>query len=265
MNAGGVAKGVLADDGFVGLHGEARMLADETAAPHDLGAIDTGSQAIGIAPGLDGHHDLFQRGVASPLTDTIDGTFDLPCPGTHGSQAVGDGQAQIVMTVDGDARLVYVANVLPDPNDEVEELLRRRVAHRVGDIHRRRSGIDGRLQQAIDVLGIAPRGVHGRELHVVAVAPGASYVLVSQRQHLFSVLAQLVEEMNLRAGQEDVNTRPCRFLQGLPSSIDSGFVCVGEAAYDGTLHLAGDALDGCQFPRGTDRKPGFDNVDAEAV
>ena len=53
----------------------------------------------------EGHHDLFQRGVAGPLAEAVDGHLDLARPGGDGRQRVGDGEAQVVVAVDADDRV----------------------------------------------------------------------------------------------------------------------------------------------------------------
>ena len=49
--------------------------------------------------------------VAGPLADAVDRAFDLPGPFAQRGQAVGDGQAQVVVAVDAEARLVDAADV----------------------------------------------------------------------------------------------------------------------------------------------------------
>ena len=50
--------------------------------------------------------------VAGPLADAVDRAFDLPGAFLDGGQAVGDGQAEVVVAVDADDGLVDVADVL---------------------------------------------------------------------------------------------------------------------------------------------------------
>ena len=63
-------------------------------------------------------------------------------PALYRRQAVRDGEAEVVVAVHGDARLVDVRHVLLDVADELRELLRDRVADGVRDVHRRRAGVD---------------------------------------------------------------------------------------------------------------------------
>ena len=67
---------------------------------------------------LQGHHDLFERRVAGPLAEAVDRAFDLPAPGLDRGQAVGDGQAQVVVAVRADDGLVDVRHVLLQVRDD---------------------------------------------------------------------------------------------------------------------------------------------------
>ena len=51
---------------------------------------------------VNGHHDLFQGSVASPLPNAVYGALHLTSPKCRPSQAVGCRQAQVVLAVGGD-------------------------------------------------------------------------------------------------------------------------------------------------------------------
>ena len=143
MDAGGVPEGVLPHDGLIGLHGEAGVLADEAAGADDVRRVDVGGQVVGVAAGADCHDHLLQGGVTGALADAVDGALDLPCPGAHRGEAVRHREPEVVVAVHRDYRLVDVADVLVDARDELVELLRRGVAHGVGNVDRRRARVDG--------------------------------------------------------------------------------------------------------------------------
>ena len=65
-----------------------------------------------VAARAQGHDDFFEGAVAGPLADAVDGAFDLPGALLHGGQAVGHGQAQVVVAVDAEDDLVDAADVL---------------------------------------------------------------------------------------------------------------------------------------------------------
>src|SRR5262249_51057949 len=134
--------------------------------------LDVGAEVEEVAAGLDCHGDLFEGGVAGALADAVDAGLDLASTGANGAQAVGDGEAEVVVAVDGDAGLVDVADVVEDAFDELAELFGRGVADGVGDVDGGCAGVDDVFEHAVDVLPLAAGGVHGAELDVFNIALG---------------------------------------------------------------------------------------------
>ena len=64
--------------------------------------VDAGVVGQHVAARPDRHHDLFERGIAGPLADAVDGALDLPRAGRDAGQRVGDRQAEVVVAVDGE-------------------------------------------------------------------------------------------------------------------------------------------------------------------
>ena len=232
-------------------------------AADDVRRVHVGGEAVRVAPRADRHDDLFERGVAGPLADTVDGALDLPGPGAHRGEAVRYGEPKVVMAVHRDDGLVDIPDVLVDARDELVELLRRGVAHGVGNVDRGRAGVDGGFEQAVDVVRVAPGGVHRRELDVVAVLLRPRHVLAGQRQHLLAVLAELVEDVNLGAGEEDVDAPPRGVAHPFPGGVNVLRVGSRQTADDGPADFFGDALEGRKLGRRAHRKAGLDDVHAQ--
>ena len=93
-----------------------------------------------------------------------------PAPASTAGQAVGHGQAQVVVAVDADHGLVDVRHALAERADHVGHVGGRGVADRVGDVDRGGAGVDGRLDHLAEEVGLGAGGVFGRELDVGAVA-----------------------------------------------------------------------------------------------
>ena len=115
----------------------------------------------------------------------------------------------------------------------------------------------------MDVLGVAPGGVHRRELDVVAVLLGPRHVVAGHGQDLLAVLAELVEDVDLRAGEEDVDAPPRGVAHAFPSGVDVLRVGPRQPADDRPADLLGDALHGGELGLRVHREAGLDDVHAQ--
>ena len=78
VNAGGVSEGVAPDHRLVGLDRDAGVSRDQRAHLGEARRLDAGAQAEGLLPRAQDHDDFFERGIAGPLADAVDGAFDPP-------------------------------------------------------------------------------------------------------------------------------------------------------------------------------------------
>ena len=83
MNPGLVAERIAPHDGLVRRHGETRGNRHELAALGQEPRVDLRGEPEMLLPDLERHHDFFERSIAGPLADAVDGTLDLPRPGPH--------------------------------------------------------------------------------------------------------------------------------------------------------------------------------------
>jgi hypothetical protein len=219
---------------------------------------------IEVGPRPHRHHDFFERRVAGPLADAVDRAFDLARPVLDRGQAVGNREAQVVVAVRADRRLVDVRHAVFQDGDRRTIFLRRRVADGVGNIDRRRPRVDGRFDDLAEKITLGASGVLGRELHVVAVARGSLHALDRPLDDLLARHLELKLAVDGARGQEDVNPRFGRVLEGFPGTVDVGVVAAGQAADDRrTADRVGDFADRLEVAGRSDRKAGFDNIDAE--
>ena len=94
-------------------------------------------------------------------------------PFLDGGQAVGHGQAQVVVAVDADDHLVdAAARACLRWRMAAAYWLGHGVADRVGDVDRGGAGVDGLFDHLGQEIELGAGGVLGRELDVVAVALG---------------------------------------------------------------------------------------------
>ena len=89
------------------------MFATQPAGGNEPLRVDAAwSMLVVIAAGSQRHDDFFERAVAGPFADAVDGAFDLAGAVLDGGQAVGDGQAEVVVAVDADHGLVDVRHAV---------------------------------------------------------------------------------------------------------------------------------------------------------
>ena len=210
------------------------------------------------------HHDLFERRVAGALADAVDRALDLPRAGLHGGQRVRDGQAEIVVAVRRQDRAV--ADARAHGREHALDIGRQRVADRVGQVDRRRAGVDRRLGDLAEEREVAARRILRRELHVVAIrrARGRRPTRPA-RGTARAADAQLVFEVNVGGGEEDVNARARRLRQRRPGAIDVRRDRAGQAGDDRPPHGAGNGAHRLEVAIRRDREAGLDDVHAEAI
>ena len=117
------------------------------------------------------HHHFLERRVAGTLADAVDRALDLTGPARECCQRVGDGQTEVVVTVRAPDHLIGARHAADHAGEEVADLVRRRVADRVRQIDRRRTGLNHTFDDAPEELRIAPGRIFGRELHVISERP----------------------------------------------------------------------------------------------
>ena len=161
VNAGLVGKGVLADDGLVVLDRKAGDGRDIPAGAGDVLGLDARLEEQPVAAHLQGHDDFLEGGIAGPLAHAVDRDLDLPGAALHAGQAVGDGQAQVVVAVGGEDDPVRARHVLDQVAEDRLVLGGVGVAHRIRDVDGRGASADGRLDAAPQEVALGPGGVLG--------------------------------------------------------------------------------------------------------
>ena len=162
--------------------------------------------------------------------------------------------------MNADNCLIYVGHVLEDARYQPGELLGRGVAHGVGNIDRCCPGIDGGLKDLVDELGIGASGIHGRELHIFNITFGAGDHCGGKIEYLIPVHPELVGEMDIRAGEEDMNSPPLCLLYCLPGAVHCLCIGMGQAADYGLPHFPGDEAHRLQVAWGGDGEAGLDDI-----
>ena len=103
-----VGKGVITDNGLVGLHLHPGNAAYQAARRIDMLGRYAGLEAERVGSRLEYHDYLFKARVTGPLADTVYGALHLAGAVHHGKEAVGHGKPQVVMAVDRYNGAVYI-------------------------------------------------------------------------------------------------------------------------------------------------------------
>ena len=256
-------EGVGAHDRLVGLHLHAGDAAHQPAGAGDLGAHDASLIGHHVLPHLQRHGDFFHRGIPGALADAVHRGFHLSRPGHYRAQRVGHGQAQIIVAMGGEDRLIGIGHA----GDHIAEHGAigggRRIAHRVGQVDRRRPGVDRGFHRPAQEIRIRPRRILGRPFDIAAQVAGMADRKTDRFQHLFRRLVQLHLHVQRRGGDEGVDARVACALQRRPGPFDIGRGGAGQAGDDGGVAHVGDGLHGFEITFAGDGETGFDDVHAQ--
>ena len=264
VNAGRMGEGVRPDDRLVRLHHHAGDLADQPAGLRDLFGMNLRIGLIEVFPGAKPHDNFFQRRIPGSLADSIDRALDLACPFEHRSQTIPHGEAKVVVAMDGDHRLRTIWHLLANAANEPPEFLWHRIADRIGNIDRPGSCGNHRLDHFIEIGGIGTAGIHGRELHIVHVAPRPLHHFDRALLRLVARHSELMLQMDIRGREKRMDTDLGRPLQGLPGSIDILRPRPSQAANRRSLDLLRNPPDRFKVSRRTIGKSRFDDIDPQA-
>jgi len=132
--------------------------------------VDAGVIRVGIRAGLQDHDDLFERAIARALADSVDGALHLSRPGFDRRQGIRHRQPQVVMAVN--AHNGAIPQRPRNLSDQGAIFFRRRVTHRVGNVHRPRACSYHRFRNLLQEFRLRARAVFRRKLHVIDVSAG---------------------------------------------------------------------------------------------
>ena len=209
------------------------------------------------------HHDLLERGVARALADAVDRALDLAGARLQAGEGVGDGEAEVVVAVDGQHDVAQARHQLVEAAEEGGVLVRHRVADGVGDVDRRRALVERDLHHLGGVLDVGARGVHRRELDVVdqraRVGDGGAGLALD----VLARRGELVLDVDVRRRDERVDPRSRGVAYRPVGGVDVADMNAREAGDHGALDLAGDRLHGLEVAGRGDREAGLDDVHAQ--
>ena len=214
-----------------GWTGKAGDAGHELRRGDDLRRIDARRAREHILARAHGHDDFLERRIAGALAEAIDRAFDLPRAVHHRRQRVRDGETEIVVAMDGPHGAIGIRNPLAQRFDQRAELPRHRVADGVGNVDRRRTRGDRRLQQPAQEVGLGAPRILRRELDVVRVFARPADCLDRLLEHLVGRHPQLHLHVDRRARDERVDAHRLRGSQRVTGATDVVLVRTGERAH----------------------------------
>ena len=215
--------------------GNAGDLRDELRGAEQHRRIDVGVVGQHVAARLDRHDDLFQRRVAGALAEAVDGALDLARAALDAEQRVGDGEAEVVVAVGGEDRLVGVGHALAQHADERDVFLRHRVADGVGDVDGGGAGLDRRLDAAAEEVVLGARAVLRRPLDVVGVVARPRHRRDDRGVDRLRLHVELELHVQRTGRDEGVDALPLGVDERFGRPVDVLVAGAGEAADDGCL------------------------------
>ena len=261
-----MGKGIGPHHGLVGLHRKTRGLAHHAAGGQDVSGIDGAIQAKVVAPGFDGHHHLFQRAIARPLAQTVDGALDLArTTNFDPGQGVGHRHAQIIVAVHRPNSFVTVGDAFAQIADELSIQLRNGVTHGVGHIDGGGAFLNHRLDDPAQKVRIAAVSVFGAEFDVVKQIAGKAHRLTGLLKHLVGGHAQLFLHVQWRGGDKRVDAPPFGAFERLGRARNIAVVGTGQRTHRGIFDGIGNGMNGVKVAIGAGRKTGLDHVHLESL
>ena len=261
VNAGLVCERVVADDRLVDRHRDAGDLRQKLAGRINLLADDVGLH-VGehVLAGLDGHDDFFHGRVAGPLADPVDRAFYLAGAVFDRGQRVGDGEAEVVVAVRAPGHVAAARHLVPQPPEQRAELLRNGVADRIGHVDGHRARLDDFAEDPDQKVDVGARRVLRGELDVVEMLLGVADRPDRGVDALLAAHHQLVFEVNVGGGDEDVGTRMLGLFDRLYRAPDVVFLGARQAQHDGRRDQFGDPPNRLEVALRRRGEPGLDHV-----
>jgi hypothetical protein len=184
-------------------------------AADDLRGIDAGGAGEHVLPGMHRHDDFFQRGIAGALAEAIDGAFDLACPRHHGGEAVGHGQAQVVMAMHRPDHLVGIRDPFAQLVNPVRILLGNVVADGVRNVDGGRAFLDHRLDDAAQEIEIGTSGILAGKFDIVDPVAGEPHRMPGRDEHVIRGHAQFLFHVDRAGRNEGVDASRLRRFDGI--------------------------------------------------
>ena len=214
---------------------------------------------------LNGHNDLFERGIARALAQAVDGALDLRGAVLNSVKGKSGGHAQIIMRMHGDGNVLDAVNTLAQVLDARAKIPGHVISRGIGNVDDGRACLHRCLDDTDKELLIGATGVLGIELDIVHKVTGVLHGMNRTLDSLILGEMQLVAQMRGRNAQTGMDARVLGALKGLGSHlnvfIDSARQATNRASVTGNLS---DLVNRFEVARARDRETGLNDVDVHA-
>lgn len=207
-----MGEGAGADDGFVGRDRHVADLADGLAGAPDFMMINVGVHVHDVFAHFDRHDHFFQRAVASAFADTVHRAFYLARTGVDRGEGVTDGDAQVIMGVDGNNRFVDIRHAIIQAADNVGVFERHGVADGVRDINGGGASVDRRFDDASQIGNRRAAGVFTGEFDIVSVVARPLHHIYRALNHFIQRAAQFGGDMHRRGRNKGMDAESFGYL-----------------------------------------------------
>jgi len=182
------------------------------------------------------HRHLFERCIACPLANTVDGDLHLTRTVQHTRHGVGRSHAQVVVAVRGEDGVVYTIYMFHQIFNLLAILRRQTVARRVGDVHHRGTRLDDGFHYAGQILVVRASGIFGIELHVVYIFLGILHGRYCPFDNFLPVRIELIFDMFVTRSYTGMDTLVLGILQGICCHINILLHGTGQGTNRGPRH-----------------------------
>src|SRR6056297_2466525 len=261
--AGFVREGVVADNRLVARHEAADHRGQLARYRVKLARVDGGLQVEQVVAGFQRHDHFFQRGIAGALANAAYRAFDLAGARAHRGQAVGYGQAEVVVTVGRDHHPVDAVYIAAQPADACMHFFRGGVADRIGYVDGACTGLDHCSHDFIQEFRLGADRVLCRKLDVIAVLARTPDAIDGACDDFGPGQAQLVLAVDRTGGDEYMDPAALGRCQGAGGKIDIPGIATRQRTDPGAADEFGNLLDGVEILLRRRGETSLDDIDAK--
>ncbi len=178
----------------------------------------------------EGHHHLFERGVAGAFADAVDGHFGLTGTVDHTGYGVGRGHSEVVVAVGGNDHLVDALHVVDQIFDLGTEFRGEAVAGGVGDVYDCGTGADNGFDHAGEIFIVGASGVFGVKLHVFHEFLGEGHGSDSAFENVVAGGVEFIFDVVVRGADTGVDAGAFGIFQRFGGHADVVFDSAGQRA-----------------------------------